>query len=153
MLLMFHLDWKPCDIDAKVSAASRSLRALVQAMGAAHRVQFDLTSLGAGETIFPELKGDKTLPRETLDFLREQHVKTRRELSRDKTFSFSQDMARTLKGLQGDRHKLVAVHHGETAECKEQLDRARLSRFFGDHVFGIDTLKKASHPSPTFIIR
>ena len=33
MLMMFHLDWKSCDIDAKITQASRSLRTLITAMG------------------------------------------------------------------------------------------------------------------------
>ncbi|HEY0901083.1 MAG TPA: HAD hydrolase-like protein [Micavibrio sp.] len=148
MLLMLNLNWKLCDIDAKVTAASRGLRALVKAMGAGHRVQFDLTSLGAGEIIFPERPGETKLPRETLDFLREQHGKARLELARDPTFSFCRDMARTLKGLQADRHKLVAIHHGEGDECREQLKRARLSDYFGDHVYGIDSVKRGK-PSLT----
>lgn len=141
MLLMFHLNWKACDIEAKVAQASRGLRALVDAMGAGQRVQYDLTSLGAGEIIFPERRGAPAMSSETLNFLREQHAKTRRELSRDRTFAFRQDMARSLRGLQTDRHQLVAIHHGEAAECREQLNRARLSRYFEERVYGIDTVK------------
>ncbi len=143
MLMMFNLDWKSCDIDEKVARASRSLRALIAAMGAGHRVQYDLTSLGAGETIFPERTSEKPVAQETIDFIRQQHAQARTELGQDKTFSHYQGMATMLKSLQGDRHTLVAIFPGDAAECQERLDRARLSKYFGEHVYGLDSVVKA----------
>lgn len=142
MLMMFHLDWKSCDIDKKITQASRNLRTLITAMGAGHRVQYDLASLGAGETIFPERASEKTVSPETIDFIREQHAELRAGLGKDKAFSHYRDMASMLKGLQGDRHTLAAIFAGETAECQEHLDRARLSRYFGGHVYGFDSVKQ-----------
>lgn len=142
MLMMFNLDWKSCDIDEKITRASRSLRALIAAMGAGHRVQYDFTSLGAGETIFPERASEKSVPQETIDFIRQQHAETRAALAEDKKFIHYQEMARMLKSMQGDRHMLATVFPGDSAECREYLDRARLSRYFGDHVYGFDAVKR-----------
>ncbi len=146
MLMMFNLDWKSCDIDEKVTRASRGLRTLITAMGAGHRVQYDLASLGAGETIFPERATEKSVSKEIIDFIREQHAEARAELGKDKAFAHYRDMAFMLKGLQGDRHTLVAIFAGEAAECQEHLERARLSKYFGGHVYGFDSVK---HGKPT----
>lgn len=148
MLMIFNLDWKSCDIDEKVTRASRSLRSLIAAMGAGHRVQYDLASLGAGETIFPERASEKAVPQETIDFIRQQHAEARAELCKDKAFSYYRDMATMLKGLQGDRHTLVATFTGDAAEGQERLDRARLSRYFGGHVYGLNSV---AHGRPTLV--
>ena len=144
MLIIFNLDWKTCDIDQKISRAAQNLATLIQAMGAGHYVQYNLTSLGAHETVFwKSTPPEKRIPSETLNFIRLQHAEITKDLGKDSRYRRFRDTAQMLCSLRRDRHNLAVVFPGETEECEQLLRSARLRDYFDHRVYGLNTFKNS----------
>ena len=171
MLVVFNLGWERFDIDRKVSAGNHRLHNVVAEKNAGHFIIFNLASLGAGERIIdrkerrenarqkdpdfdtkvaamrlvPEEKDrpmEEGVPNQkTIDFLRHYHAQVASPLRSDEKFKAYRDAAEMLAKLKAHGHDLAVAFTGASKEAEQKLKLARTLDYFGDKVYGRDSLE------------
>lgn len=175
MLVVFNLGWERFDIDSKVSLGNQRLNGVAAEKKAGHFIIFNLASLGAGERIIDrkerrenarkkdpdfdrKIAAMRLVPKEkdrpmeegapdqkTVDFLRHYHAQIAKPLHRDENFKAYRDAAEMLARLKARGHDLAVAFTGASKEVEQKLKLARTLDYFGDKVYGHDSLEMDKH--------